>query len=72
MKKTLLVIGIIAVILAFLSLAYSGLNLFMYYKTLDGSSSLYSRLHNGSIVFLIIGIILAVTGAACFIVRKKV
>ena len=72
MKKTLLVIGIIAIVLAFLSLAYSGLNLFLYYKTLDGSSGLYSRFHNGSIVFLIIGIILAVTGVACLIVRKKV
>lgn len=71
MKKTILVISIASFVFAFLSLAYSGLNIFMYYRTQDGSSSLYYRLQHSSVVFLMIGIVLAIIGIVFLIIYRK-
>ena len=72
MKKVLLIAGIVIIVLAVMSLAYGGLNMFGYYNVLDGSSSLYERLHNRMIVFFIIGAVLAIIGAACLIIRSRI
>ena len=71
MKKMLLIAGITLIIASVLSLLYAALNLFGYYHVLDGSASLYSNLHRRMITFGLIGIVLAVLGAACFILRLK-
>ncbi len=71
MKKTLLIIGIVIIIAGILSLLFAGLNLFGYYHVLDGSPGLYRSLHQRSIVFAVIGIVLAVIGAVCIRVRKR-
>lgn len=71
MKKTLLVIGIVLIVLGVLSLMYAALNLFVYYNALDGSASLYSRLHQRIIIFFVIGIILVVAGIICIIARYR-
>ena len=71
MKKVLLIIGIILVVLSISSLLLGAVNLFGYYHVLDGSTELYHRLHNRGIVFLVGGIVLAVIGAACFLIRSK-
>ena len=71
MKKMLLIAGITLIIAGVLALLYAALNLFVYYHALDGSAELYSRLHQRTIVFGLIGIVLAVLGAVCFIIRLK-
>ena len=71
MKKLLLMVGIILIIACVLSLLYAALNLFVYYHALDGSAELYSSLHQRTITFGIIGIVLAVLGTLCFIFRSK-
>ena len=71
MKRMLLIVGITLTIASVLSLLYAALNLFGYYHVLDGSAELYSRLHQRMIVFGLIGIVLAVLGAVCFIIRLK-
>lgn len=71
MKKALLVVGIIIIIAGVLSLLFAGLNLFGFYNVLDGSSELYARLHQRSIIFAVIGIVLAVIGAVCIRLRKR-
>ena len=72
MKKALLIVGIVILAVGVLSLAYAGLNCWMYYSVLDGSSSLYARLHQRMTIFLVIGIVLGLAAAACFVVRSKI
>ena len=67
----LLIAGITLIIAGVLALLSAALNLFVYYHALDGSAELYSRLHQRTIVFGLIGIVLAVLGAVCFIIRLK-
>lgn len=71
MKKMLLTAGIILIIAGVLSLLYAALNLFGYYHVLDGSADLYRNLHRRMITFGLSGIVLAVLGAACLIIRLK-
>ena len=71
MKKMLLIAGIILIIAGVLSLLYAALNLFGYYHVLDGSADLYSRMYRRMITFGISGIVLAVLGTACLIIRFK-
>ncbi len=71
MKRTLLIVGIICLVLAALSLLISGFSRFGYYHLLDGSSEQYAGLHRRMIIFLIIGIVLAVAGGVCLIIRAK-
>ena len=71
MKKMLLIAGFILIIACVLSLLYAALNLYVYYHALDGSADLYSRLHRTAVTFGLIGIVLAVLGAVCFIIRLK-
>ena len=71
MKRMLLIAGITLTIASVLSLLFAALNLFGYYHVLDGSAELYSRLYQRMIVFGLIGIVLAVLGAVCFIIRLK-
>ena len=70
MKKILLIIGIVAIVACILALAYAALNMFGYYSVLDGSSELYVRLHQRAITFFVVGIVLAVIGIVCMIVRR--
>ena len=71
MKKMLLIAGITLIIISVLSLLYAALNLFGYYHVLDGSAELYSRMYRRVITFGLRGIVLAVLGTACFIIRLK-
>ena len=71
MKKMLLIAGITLIIISVLSLLYAALNLFGYYHVLDGSADLYSRMYRRVITFGLSGIVLAVLGTACFIIRLK-
>ena len=67
MKEILLIVGIVSIILCVLSLLFAGLNWFGYYNLLDGTSEQYTRLRSRKIIFLIIGIVLAVIGIVCLI-----
>lgn len=71
MKKLLLIVGIISIIVCILSLLFAALSWFGYYHLLDGSAELYTRLHRRMIVFSVIGIVLAVIGTICLIIRFK-
>jgi len=71
MKHLLLTVGIISLIACALSLAFSALNWFGYYNVMDGSADLYSRLHQRMTVSLIAGIVLAVIGIVCMVLRTK-
>ncbi len=72
MKKLLLIIGVVSLIACVLSLLFAALNLFGYYHVLDGSPELFIRLHRRMILFFVIGVVLAVIGIVCFIVRSKI
>lgn len=72
MKEVLLIVGIVAVILCALSLLFAGLNWFGYYNLLDGTSEQYARLRRRKIIFMIIGIVLAVVGIVSLIVQAKI
>ncbi len=71
MKKLLLIIGIVSLIACVLSLLFAAFNLYGYYHVLDGSPDLFVRLHRRMILFFVIGIVLAVVGSVCFIIRSK-
>lgn len=71
MKKTLLIVGIVIIIACVISLLIAAWNLFAFYHVLDGSPALYDRLHQRSILCFIIGIVFAVIGTACMIVRSR-
>ncbi|MCR5683963.1 MAG: hypothetical protein K6G81_00885 [Lachnospiraceae bacterium] len=70
MKRSLLILGIIAIIAGVLSLLIAALYWYSYYHVLDGSSTLYSRLSMRKIVFLIAGICLVAAGIICLLIRR--
>jgi len=72
MKRLLLIVGMISLIACVLSLLFSAFNRFGYYHMLDGSSDLYVRLHWRMVIFFVVGIVFAVIGTACLIVRSMV
>lgn len=71
MKKGLLIVGIVSIIVCVVFLLFAALYLYGYYHVLDGSAGLYSRLHQKTILFLIIGVIWAVIGTVCLIIRSN-
>ena len=72
MNKFLLLSGIVIIIVCVLSLLFAALNLYGYYNVVDGSPSLYKNMHRRMIIFLILGIVLAIVGTICFIIRSKI
>lgn len=72
MKKILLIVGILSIILCIFFLLFALLNMHGYYNLFDGSAGLYSKLHRRMIVFLIAGIVLAIVGTVCIIIRSKI
>ena len=72
MKKALLIIGIIILVAGVTALLLALFFRWTYYGVLDGSQALYDRLHRRMVISLVAGIILAVIGTACLIVRSKV
>lgn len=72
MRKILLIAGIIVFVacaIAFLAAIFFN---YSYMHVLDGSTELYARLHSRAVISLVIGIVLAVIGIVCFIIRSKV
>ena len=72
MKKALLIAGIVLIAACVLCLGLAAWNLFAYHHVLDGSAELYGRLHRLATIFFWAGAALALTGAACLIVRAKI
>ena len=70
MKKALLIIGIAVLVLGVIALLLALFFRWAYMGVLDGTQALYDRLHRRMIISLVIGIILAVIGAVCLIVRR--
>lgn len=71
MKRVLLIIGIVLIIASILALLYAALSRYGYYHMLDGSAAHYANLHRRMTVSFIVGLVLAVLGAACIIIRTK-
>ena len=71
MKKLLLVFGIVLIAAGVLFVIFAAINLFVYYRVLDGSAELYAKLHLRAIVSFVIGIALAIIGAACIVIKSK-
>ena len=71
MRKLLLIVGIVSLSGCALSLLISAFNRFGYYNVLDGSSALYTRLHQNMTVYFITGIVLAVIGIICMLICFK-
>ena len=71
MKKPLWIVGIVVIIACVISLLIAAWYLYVYHHVLDGSPALYDRLHQRTIAFFAAGIILAVIGAVCMIVRSR-
>ena len=72
MRKALLIIGIIVFVACGIALLMALFYNYGYYHVLDGSTELYKRLRLSSIVSLVTGMVLALIGAACFIIRSKI
>ena len=72
MKKLLLIIGIVTIVACVLFVLFALLNMHAYYNLFDGTAEHYNWLHKRMIISFVIGIILAVTGAVCFIIRSKI
>ena len=72
MRKALLIIGIIVLALGAIALLLALFFKWAYGGVLDGSQALYDRLHQRMIISFVTGIILAVIGVVCLIVRSKV
>ena len=71
MRKLLLIVGVILLLAGAISLLFAALNLFGYYRVLDGSHALYSRLHQRAILFFVIGGILAAMGIVSIVLRSR-
>ena len=71
MKKLLLVIGIVIVVAGIIALLFSAIQLYGYYHLLDGESDMYIGLHRRMIIYFVLGIVFAVIGAVCLIIRTK-
>ena len=71
MKKTLLIVGIIALVIGIAALLWGALNRFMFYNIMDGSFSLYDRLHRTMLISFAVGAVSTVIGIVCLIVRRK-
>lgn len=72
MKKVLLIIGILSIVFCVLFLLFALLNMYGYYNLFDGTAEHYRSLHNKMTASFIIGIVLAVIGAVCIIIRSKI
>ena len=72
MRKILLIAGIIVFVACAIAILAAIFFNYMYMHVLDGSTELYARLHSRAIISLVVGIVLAVIGIVCFIVRSKV
>ncbi len=72
MKNALLIAGIAGFAVSVLSLLFSALNHFGYRNLLDGSPEHYGRLRRRTELFCAVGIILAVAGTACFVIRSVI
>lgn len=70
MKKLLLIMGIVILIAGVIALLFSALQGYGYYHLLDGDADLYIRLHRRMLLFFVIGMILAVIGVSCIIIRR--
>ena len=71
MKEVLFIIGIVSIILCALSLLFAGLSWFGYYNLLDGTTEQYAILRRRKIIFLITGIVLALTGIVSLIFQAN-
>lgn len=72
MKKLLLVVGILIIVACVIALLLALLSMFGYYHVLDGSQTLYDRLHRRMILSFVIAGIFAVAAVVCFVVRAKI
>ena len=71
MKKLLLIIGVVIVVAGIIALLFSAIQLYGYYHLLDGESDMYIGLHRRMIIYFVLGIVFAVIGAVCLIIRTK-
>ena len=71
MRKILLIAGVIVFVACAIAILAAIFFNYMYMHVLDGSTELYARLHGRAIIALVTGIVLAVIGIVCFIVRSK-
>lgn len=72
MEKLLFVFGIISIVACVLSLLYGALNRFGYYNLLDADGGKYTKLRRRMTTSFALGIVLAVVGIACLVIRSKI
>ena len=72
MRKVLLIIGILVLVACAFSLAAAILNGYGYHNVVDGSASLYARLHRRMIIYSVSTAFLAVAGTVCIIIQSKI
>ena len=72
MRTPMLIIGIILIAAAVFSLLFAAFLRHAYFNTMDASPEHYARMRGRMTTFFITGLILAVLGAACLIVRIKI
>ncbi|MBQ7523765.1 MAG: hypothetical protein IJT07_04530 [Oscillospiraceae bacterium] len=72
MKKVLLIVGITAFVVCGVLLLLAAFNLLSFRTVMDGSADLYQKLQSRATRNLILGIVFAVIGAVCIILRAKI
>ncbi|MBR4173255.1 MAG: hypothetical protein IKR46_02665 [Clostridia bacterium] len=72
MKKLLLIVGIVAIVACVILFLLAVIFGFSYNNLYDGTPEHYEMLHSRMIVSFFSGIVLAVIGTACFIIRTKI
>ena len=70
-KGLLLIAGVVISVSGAAALLFSALQRYGYDHLLDGEADTYIRLHRRMIIFSVIGIVLAVIGAVCLIIRAE-
>lgn len=71
MKTALLIIGVVLAVACVLSVLFAALNMYAFYNLRDGTPQHYVGLRQKATTFFIVGAVLVLLGAVCFLVRAK-
>ena len=71
MKVFFLIIAIALVAASLFCLVFAALNQVMYRSTMDAKPEYYDRLHRNVVIFVTLGVMIAVLAAACFFIRSR-
>ena len=72
MKNLLLAVGILLLVACLLFLVFAAFCQYGRYHVLDGSPVLYKRLERRALISCAVGVVLALGGIACIVIRSRI